>query len=239
MALEWFGSGCACCGGMSRRQFLGSAAAGVVAAPSVAASVIGTAEAAPRPLASKPPAQQGSRSILLKGGCVLTMDKALGDFEEADILIEGKKIVAVRPNIEAPGAQLVDCYRNIVMPGFVDTHRHMWQGFLRNVLPDGSLMDYIQLVQRKFGANFAPEDVYAALLRLGLRTGLRGYVMGRTADEVRIWAEGREIGLRPSLAQQLSVRGLDSVSRSDLRGEVSLADLSPGAAGGVIGLSPS
>ena len=168
MALEWFGSGCACCGGMSRRQFLGSAAAGVVAAPSVAASVIGTAEAAPRPLASKPPAQQGSRSILLKGGCVLTMDKALGDFEEADILIEGKKIVAVRPNIEAPGAQLVDCYRNIVMPGFVDTHRHMWQGFLRNVLPDGSLMDYIQLVQRKFGANFAPEDVYAAELLSGL-----------------------------------------------------------------------
>jgi DtxR family Mn-dependent transcriptional regulator len=84
-----------------------------------------------------------------------------------------------------------------------------------------------------------PEDVYVALLRLGFRTGLRGYVMGRTADEVRIWAEGREIGLRPSLAQQLSVRGLDSVSRSDLRGEVSLADLSPGAAGGVIGLSPS
>ena len=96
------------------------------------------------------------------------MDKALGDFEEADILIEGKKIVAVRPNIEAPGAQLVDCYRNIVMPGFVDTHRHMWQGFLRNVLPDGSLMDYIQLVQRKFGANFAPEDVYAAELLSGL-----------------------------------------------------------------------
>lgn len=106
--------------------------------------------------------------MLLKGGCVLTMDKTLGDFEEADVLIEGKKIVAVRPNIDAPNAQFVDCYRNVVMPGFVDTHRHMWQGFLRNVLPDGSLTDYINLVQRKFGANFVPEDVYAAELLSGL-----------------------------------------------------------------------
>lgn len=84
-----------------------------------------------------------------------------------------------------------------------------------------------------------PEDVYAALLRLGLRPGMRGYVMGRTAEEVRLWAEGREIGLRPSLAQQLSARVLDSVSRADLRVEVSLADLRPGTMGGVIGLSPS
>ncbi len=48
------------------------------------------------------------------------------------------------------------------MPGFVDTHRHMWQGFLRNVLPDGSLEDYRNVVQRKFGATMTPDDVYAA-----------------------------------------------------------------------------
>ena len=161
-AFQHSGFGCACCGGLSRRQFLCSAAAGVAAAPLISASVMGEAQAAP-----KPPVQS-NRAMLLKGGCVLTMDKTIGDFEEADVLIEGKKIVAVRPNINAPNAQIVDCYRNIVMPGFVDTHRHMWQGFLRNVLPDGSLMDYIQLVQRKFGANFVPEDVYAADLLSGL-----------------------------------------------------------------------
>ena len=52
--------------------------------------------------------------------------------------------------------------RRIVMPGFVDTHRHMWQGFLRNVLPDGSLEDYRNVVQRTFGAKMTPDDVYAA-----------------------------------------------------------------------------
>ena len=43
----------------------------------------------------------------------------------------------------------------------VDTHRHMWQGILRNVLPDGSLEDYRNVVQRTFGAKYTPDDVYA------------------------------------------------------------------------------
>jgi len=129
----------------------------VAVAPALAASVIGEAVAAPR-------VAQSGRSILLKGGCVLSLDRAVGDFEQADVLIEGKKISAVRPNISAPNTQVIDASKSIVMPGFVDTHRHMWQGFLRNVLPDGSLQDYIQLVQRKFGANFVPDDNYAANL---------------------------------------------------------------------------
>ena len=105
---------------------------------------------------------QPAGPILLKGGCVLSLDKAVGDFEQADVLIEGSKISAVRPNISAPNAQVIDASKSIVMPGFVDTHRHMWQGFLRNVLPDGSLEDYRNVVQRKFGATMTPDDVYAA-----------------------------------------------------------------------------
>jgi cytosine/adenosine deaminase-related metal-dependent hydrolase len=151
-----FNSGCPCCAprGLSRRQFLCTTAAAAAAAPAFAG---GPAEAAPRPA-------RAGRPTLLKGGCVLSLDKAVGDFERADVLIEGSKISAVRPNISAPNAQVIDASNSIVMPGFVDTHRHMWQGFLRNVLPDGSLMDYIQTVQRKFGANFTPEDNYVANL---------------------------------------------------------------------------
>jgi cytosine/adenosine deaminase-related metal-dependent hydrolase len=118
--------------------------------------VIGTpsaAEAATAPKAGRP--------ILLKGGCVLSLDRAVGDFEQADVLVEGTKISAVRPNISAPDAEVIDGSNTIVMPGFVDTHRHMWQGILRNVLPDGSLEDYRNLVQRTFGAKYTPDDVYA------------------------------------------------------------------------------
>jgi 5-methylthioadenosine/S-adenosylhomocysteine deaminase len=78
------------------------------------------------------------------------------------VLVEGKKFTAVKPNISAPNAQVIDAKNRIVMPGLVDTHRHMWQGFLRNVLPDGSLEDYRNVVQRTFGAKMVPDDVYAA-----------------------------------------------------------------------------
>jgi 5-methylthioadenosine/S-adenosylhomocysteine deaminase len=149
---------CGACGpssAPSRRQFLCTTAAGSLAA-SIAPSLIGAvpAQAQQAPAAGRP--------ILLRGGCVLSLDRAVGDFEQADVLVEGNKISAIRPNIDAPNAETIDASNTIVMPGFVDTHRHMWQGFLRNVLPDGSLDDYRVLVQRKFGATMTPDDVYIA-----------------------------------------------------------------------------
>src|SRR5215813_11784338 len=48
----------------------------------------------------------------------------------------GSKISAVQASISTPDADIIDASRTIVMPGLVDTHRHMWQGILRNVLPD-------------------------------------------------------------------------------------------------------
>src|SRR3954465_13442790 len=103
-----FSSGCPCClpsNGLSRRQFLCTTAAGVAAGPALASGVIGAAEAAPR--------TQAARPILIKGGCVLSLDRAVGDFEKADVLIEGKKITAVKPNISAPNAQVIDAKNRI------------------------------------------------------------------------------------------------------------------------------
>jgi cytosine/adenosine deaminase-related metal-dependent hydrolase len=146
----------ACNASLSRRQFLCTTAAGAAAASAMVATVAG-------PAGAQQPggAVAAGRPILIKGGCVLTLDRAVGDFEQADLLIEGGKISAVRPNIDAPAAEVIDAARMIVMPGLVDTHRHMWQGILRNVLPDGSLDDYIATVQKTFGAKYTPDDVYA------------------------------------------------------------------------------
>jgi cytosine/adenosine deaminase-related metal-dependent hydrolase len=147
----------ACGPAVSRRDFLCTTAAGAVAAPAIAASLVGTASAQQAPGG----ANATGRPILIKNGCVLSLDSSVGDFEQADVLIEGSKISAVRPNLSSPDAEVIDASDMIVMPGFVDTHRHMWQGILRNVLPDGSLEDYRNLVQRKFGAAYTPDDVYA------------------------------------------------------------------------------
>jgi 5-methylthioadenosine/S-adenosylhomocysteine deaminase len=157
-------SACLCCPpatAVSRRQFLCTTAAGAVASSGIA-GVLTTGASVRTAQAQQPAVTTPGRPILLKGGCVLSLDRSVGDFEQADVLIEGKRISAVRPGIEAPNAEVIDASNTIVMPGFVDTHRHMWQGFLRNVLPDGSLEDYRNVVQRTFGAKMTPDDVYAA-----------------------------------------------------------------------------
>ena len=159
-----FSPGCPCClprAGPSRRQFLCTTAAGVAAAPLMAATSMAVK---PEAKAKATGQIQAGRALLIKGGCVLSLDKDVGDFEKADVLVEGKKISAVKPNISAPNAQVIDASKCVVMPGFIDTHRHMWEGFLRNSLPDGSLADYIALIQKKFGTNYIPEDAYVANL---------------------------------------------------------------------------
>ena len=103
------------------------------------------------------PAATGSGRLLLKGGCVLSLDPAIGDFDTADVLIDGGRIAAVRPSITAT-ADVVDASGTIVMPGFVDTHRHMWQGALRNILPNGLLADYTRDITGTARAVMRPED---------------------------------------------------------------------------------
>src|SRR5262245_38976767 len=94
--------GCTCCTPqMSRRQFVCTTAAAGVTAPAVAAGIGGKAFAQTAATTGQAPA----RPILIKGGCVLSIDRAVGDFEQADVLVEGSRIAAVRPNIDAPNAE--------------------------------------------------------------------------------------------------------------------------------------
>jgi 5-methylthioadenosine/S-adenosylhomocysteine deaminase len=100
-----------------------------------------------------------TNTVLLKGGRVLSIDRAVGDFEKADVLIDGSKIAMVQPNIRASG-RVIDASNMIVMPGFVDTHRHAWQAPLRNILPDGLLSDYTRDITGTARAAYRPEDAY-------------------------------------------------------------------------------
>ena len=140
---------------LSRREFLASSAAGLVAGAAASAGLSGCATADQAAAMSGAPGQR----VLLKGGVVLTMDAKLGDFDRADVLIEGAKIVAVGPNLQAT-ATVIDASNMIVMPGFVDTHRHIWQGPLRNVFPDGRLGDYLKSIGTTARGVYRPEDVY-------------------------------------------------------------------------------
>ena len=105
-------------GRQSRRDFLKVGAGGLagasLAAPA-AAQLPGLRSATPRELQNL--VGDGRRGrILLKGGIVLSLDPRVGDFEKADVLIDGEKSAQVAPNIAAGDAEVVDCAGTIVMP---------------------------------------------------------------------------------------------------------------------------
>ena len=108
-----------------------------------------------------------SERNLIRGGIVLSLDSAVGDFDRGDVLVEGDRIVAVGPDLEAGEAEVIDASGMIVMPGFVDTHRHIWEGVLRNIGTDVPLegrTSYISFVLHKLAPAFRPEDAYAGNL---------------------------------------------------------------------------
>jgi 5-methylthioadenosine/S-adenosylhomocysteine deaminase len=101
--------------------------------------------------------------ILLRAGHVISMDPRIGDLPKGDVLIEDGTIAAVEPEIGAD-AEVLDMTGRIVIPGFVDTHRHTWEASTRGVAPDATLDDYFVDILDTFAPLYTPEDVYAANL---------------------------------------------------------------------------
>ncbi|MEW4428339.1 amidohydrolase family protein [Paenibacillus illinoisensis] len=104
---------------------------------------------------------------LLKNGCVLSMDARIGQFNRADVLIQDSLIAVVQPNIEVSDADVVviDASDMIVMPGLVDTHRHMWESLVKTAGTNWSLPVYLQnLYYGAMGSKLRPQDSYIANL---------------------------------------------------------------------------
>ncbi len=108
-----------------------------------------------------------SGRTLITGGTVLSLDPEVGDVAGGDVLVEGDRIVEVGRGLAVDGAEVVDATGMIVMPGFVDTHRHIWEGLLRNIGTDVPLegrTSYISFVLHKLAPAFRPEDAYVGNL---------------------------------------------------------------------------
>jgi len=189
----------------TRRQFLKSGAAGLAAA--VPAQVTGLRTATDADT-------QGligngrRRRILLRGGAVLSLDPRVGDFERADVLIDGTKIAAVGPNLAAGNAEVIDCAGTIVMPGFITTHHHQYETLQRSSIPDGLLFGtwpqetYTSVVQNIWTAGritdpanpatviwdlgrvpYDPEDCYISELVACLSEISEGITMGTDTSQ--------------------------------------------------------
>lgn len=136
----------------NRREVLG----GVLAA--------GALSGAPfRPGFAQQPAGTMSerRELLIRNAYVLTMDAAVGDIAGGDVHLRGGAIAAVGRGLDAAGAEIVDGSGMLVLPGFVETHWHIWTALLRSLAGDRQEHGYFP-TSRTVGTFYSAEDMYAA-----------------------------------------------------------------------------
>src|SRR6202451_1412189 len=105
---------------------------------------------------------QPGQSVVFRNATVLTMDDAHTVFNNADVLVVGERIAAIGAGLEVPdGTAEIDAAGGIVMPGMIDTHRHMWQTAMRGYGADWTLTQYFVFYYLTWGKIFRPEDIRA------------------------------------------------------------------------------
>jgi 5-methylthioadenosine/S-adenosylhomocysteine deaminase len=144
---------------------------------------------------------------LIRGGQVLTVDPQLGDLPRGDVLIEDGRIAAVDTEISAD-AEVIEADGFIVIPGFVDTHRHTWEAAIRGSAPNATLDDYFVEILDTFAPLYRPEDVYASnvagaleCLNAGITTLVDWSHINNTPDHADAAVRAlQEVGIRAQYA---------------------------------------
>jgi 5-methylthioadenosine/S-adenosylhomocysteine deaminase len=109
------------------------------------------------------------RPVVFRNATVLTMDDARTVLHGADVLVSGERIAGVGTALAVPeGTAEIDATGGIVMPGMIDTHRHMWQTAMRGYGADWTLTQYFVWNYLQWGKSFRPEDIYAGNLASAL-----------------------------------------------------------------------
>jgi 8-oxoguanine deaminase len=149
--------------------------------------------------------------LLIKNLNVIgTLDAAGTEFVNADILIDGPVIKEVGTNLTASqDARVIDGRGKIALPGFVNTHHHMYQIYTRDLPRTANALDIFDWLRVNYDIwhELDPELVYvSALVGLGLllKTGCTlvsdlFYVFPDTADKRLIDAEiqaAKDLGVR-------------------------------------------
>ena len=114
---------------------------------------------------SKGESLEHGRPIVFRNGIVITMDNQHRVLKNSDVLVVDGVIKEIGPNLSAPeGALSIDATGGIIMPGMIDTHRHMWQTAMRGYGADWSLSQYFVWYYLQHGKDFRPEDIYSGNL---------------------------------------------------------------------------
>jgi 5-methylthioadenosine/S-adenosylhomocysteine deaminase len=114
-----------------------------------------------------------SSRTLLRNGTIVSMDPAVGTLLTGSVLIEGDRIAEVAGEIDASDCNVIDATGQIVLPGLIDAHRHLWYAPVRGDTMDGVFRDLLTGLYPKVAAEFTAEDLYNAN-RAGIAAALSG-----------------------------------------------------------------
>ena len=156
-----------------------------------------------------------SQRLVFRNGFVVSMDPDIGEIPNGEVLVEDGVIVDVGPDLGVSDAEEIDASGMIVMPGFVDTHRHTWQTPVRGVLPSCTLDHYFAVMLGQVGGFYRPEDVhigdYAGALEAlngGVTTLLDWSHISNTPDHSDAAIQGlKDAGIRAVYAHGMPTGG--------------------------------
>ena len=156
-----------------------------------------------------------SQRLLIRNGFVVSMDPDVGEIPSGDVRVEDGKIVEIGRGLEASDAEQIDATGMIVMPGFVDTHRHTWQTPVRGVLPSCTLDHYFAVMLGSVGGHYRPEDVHVGnyagaleALNAGVTTLLDWSHINNTPDHSDAAIQGlKDAGIRAIYAHGVPTGG--------------------------------
>ncbi len=118
-----------------------------------------------KPISTSGESLEHGRSIVFRNGIVLTMDNDHRVLQDGDVTVVDGVIREIGRGVKAPEDALeIDARGGIVMPGMIDTHRHMWQTAMRAYGADWTLSQYFVWYYLEHGKNFRPQDIFAGNL---------------------------------------------------------------------------
>ena len=156
-----------------------------------------------------------SQRLLIRNGFVVSIDPDVGDVPDGEVLVEDGKIVDIGTDLGVSDAEQIDASGMIVMPGFIDSHRHTWQTPVRGVLPSCTLDHYFAVMLGQVGGFYRPQDVHIGnyagsleALNAGVTTLLDWSHISNTPDHSDAAIQGlKDAGIRAVYAHGMPTGG--------------------------------
>jgi 5-methylthioadenosine/S-adenosylhomocysteine deaminase len=154
-------------------------------------------------------------AVLIHNGLLIDTHPEPVVHRDTDLLITDGVIAAVGPRLDVPGARRVDASGLIVLPGFVDAHRHTWQTALRGLAADVDFAGYMSLINGRVAGRFRAADVHTGTLAGAVEALASGITTLQDYSHIQLTPEHadaavaalREAGIRAVFAYGPAVFG--------------------------------